>query len=54
MTAASFYVAFSGIKPRRVQNAQHCIAASGNKINSLGIYEIEIYKIKRQNIHTPH
>jgi hypothetical protein len=42
MTAASFLTAFPGVKPRRVQNAQHCTAASGNKMNSLGIYEIDL------------
>jgi len=42
MTAASFHAAFPGLKPRRVQNAQHCTAASGNKMNSLGIYEIDL------------
>ena len=42
MTANSFNAAFPSNKPRRVQNAQHCTAASGNKMNSLGIFEIEL------------
>ena len=42
LTANSFNAAFPSNKPRRVQNAQHCTAASGNKMNSLGIYEIEL------------
>ena len=42
MTANSFNAAFPSNKPRRVQTAQHCTAASGNKMNSLGIYEIEL------------
>ena len=42
MTAASFHAAFPGVKPLKVQNAQHCTAASGNKMNSLGIYEIDL------------
>jgi hypothetical protein len=37
MTAASFHAAFPGLKPLRVQNAQHCTAASGNKMNSFGL-----------------
>jgi hypothetical protein len=42
VTAESFYAAFPFDKPRRVQNAQHCTAASGNKMNSLGIFEIDL------------
>jgi hypothetical protein len=39
MIAASFHAAFPSFKPRRVQN---CTAASGNKMNSLGIYETDL------------
>ncbi len=42
MTAESFKAAFPHSQPRRVQNAQHCTAASSNKMNSLGIYEIDL------------
>ncbi len=42
MTKASFNTAFPHIKPRKVQNLQHCTAASGDKLNSLGIYEIDL------------
>jgi hypothetical protein len=42
MTAESFHAAFPFDKPRRVQNAQHCTAASGNKMHSLGIFEIDL------------
>ncbi len=42
MTAESFHAAFPFDKPRRVQNVQHCTAASGNKMNSLGIFEIDL------------
>ncbi len=42
MTAESFNAAFPFDKPRRVQNAQHCTAASGNKMNLLGIFEIDL------------
>jgi len=42
MTAASFKAAFPHSKPRRVQNAQHCTATSGNQMNSLGIFEIDL------------
>jgi len=42
MTANSFNAAFPHDKPRRVQNAQHCTAASGNRMHSLGIFEIDL------------
>ena len=43
MTKASFNAAFPHKKPRRVQSSQHCTAASGDKMHSLGIYEIDIF-----------
>jgi hypothetical protein len=43
MTKASFHAAFPNQKPRRVQNSQHCTAASVNKLHSLGIYKIDLY-----------
>ncbi len=42
MTAASFQSAFPHSKPPRVQNAQHFTAASGKKMKSLGIFEIDL------------
>jgi hypothetical protein len=41
-TAESFNAAFLNSKPHGVQNAQHCTAASGNKMKSLGIFEIDL------------
>jgi hypothetical protein len=43
MTQASFNAAFLHQKPCRVQNSQHCTAASGDKLHSLGIFEIDLY-----------
>jgi hypothetical protein len=43
MTQASFNAAFPHKKPCRIQNSQHCAAASEDKLNSLGIYEIDLY-----------
>jgi hypothetical protein len=48
MTAESFKAAFPHSKPCRVQNTQHCTAASGNQMNSLGIFEIDL-QIKGKN-----
>jgi hypothetical protein len=42
MTANSFNAAFPHDKPRRVQISQHCTAASGNKMHSLGIFKIDL------------
>jgi gag-polyprotein putative aspartyl protease len=42
MTANSFNATFPHDKPRRVQNAQHCTTASGNKMHSLGIFKIDL------------
>jgi len=42
MTAESFKAAFPHSKPCRVQNTQLCTAASGNPMNSLGIFEIDL------------
>jgi len=52
MTAESFRAAFPNQKPRRIQNAQHCTAASGNQMNSLGIFEIEL-QIKGKSFKHP-
>ncbi len=43
MTKASFNPAFLHTKPRRVQNLQHCTAASGDKLHSLGIYKVDLF-----------
>jgi len=42
MTAEFFHGAFPHYKAHRVQNAQHCTAASGNKMHSLGSYDIDL------------
>ncbi len=42
MTSTSFHTAFPDKKPQKVQNAQDCVATSGNKMNSLGIYKIDL------------
>jgi hypothetical protein len=52
MTSSSFHAAFPNTKLKKVQNAQHSIAASGDKMHSLGIYEIDTNQ--RQNIQAPH
>ncbi len=48
MTAQSFNAAFPHSKPRRVQNAQYCTAALGDKMKSLAIFEIDL-QLKGKN-----
>jgi len=43
MTKASFNAAFPHKKPHIVQSPQNCTAAYGDKLNSLGIYEIDLF-----------
>jgi hypothetical protein len=43
MTQASFLAAFPNTKPCRIQSSQHCTAASCHKLNSLHIYEIDLF-----------
>jgi Retroviral aspartyl protease len=47
MPANSFNAAFPHDKPLRVQNGQHCTTASGNKMNSLGLFEIDLQIIRK-------
>jgi hypothetical protein len=53
MTQASFLAAFPNIKPCRAQGSQHCTAASSDKLNSLGIYEIDLI-IKGKKVYSSH
>jgi hypothetical protein len=48
LTSTSFHAAVAKDKPQKVRDAQDCIAASGDKMNSLGIYEIDLH-IKGKN-----
>ncbi len=42
MTSSSFHAAFPNAKPKKVHSPEHCVAASGDKMHSLGIYEMEL------------
>jgi hypothetical protein len=41
LTSTSFQAAFPDKKTKKVQNAQDCVAASGNKMYTLGIFKID-------------
>ncbi len=43
MNSRSFNVAFGNQKPKKIATAQSCVAASGDAMNSLGVYEVDLY-----------
>jgi hypothetical protein len=52
MNSRSFNDAFGNQKPNKIANAQSCVAASGDAMNSIGVYEIDLY-IKGQKFTHP-
>jgi hypothetical protein len=52
MNSRSFNAAFGLQKPKKISNAQGCIAASGDAINSIGVYEVDLW-IKGQKFTYP-
>ncbi len=52
MNSRSFNAAFGNQKPKKIANAQSCVAASGNQMNSLGIFEIDL-QIKGKSFKHP-
>jgi len=52
MNSRSFNGAIGNQKLKKIANAQSCVAASGDAINSIGIYEIDLY-IKGQKFYHP-
>jgi predicted aspartyl protease len=52
MNSRSFNAAFGNQKTKKIANAQICVAASGDAMNSIGIYEIDFY-IKGQKFTHP-
>ncbi len=52
MNSRSFNAAFGNQKPTKIANAQSCVAASGDTMNSLGVYEVDLY-IKGQKFTHP-
>jgi hypothetical protein len=43
MNSQSFNAAFGTRKPRKISNAQSCVATSGDAMNSIGVYEVELW-----------
>jgi hypothetical protein len=52
MNSCSFNAAFGTQKPRKISNAQSCVAASGDAMNSIGVYEVDLW-IKGQKFTHP-
>jgi hypothetical protein len=52
MNSRSFNAAFGNQKTKKIANAQSCVAASGDTMNSIGIYEVDLY-IKGQKFTHP-
>jgi hypothetical protein len=43
MNRQSFDLAFAHNRPRKISKAQSCVAASGNKMSSLGVFEVDLW-----------
>jgi hypothetical protein len=43
MNSRSFNAAFGAQKPKKISNAQSCVAASGDAMNSIGAYEVDLW-----------
>ena len=49
MNKQSFELAFGHSKPKQISKPQSCVAASGDKMSSYGVFEIDL----RKKIYTP-
>ncbi len=52
INSRSFNAAFGDQKPRKIVNAQSCVTASGDAMNSIGVYEVDLW-IKGQKFTHP-
>jgi len=52
MNSKSLNVTISQNKPRKIAYAQSCVATSGDAMNSLGFYEVDLW-IKRKKLTYP-
>jgi hypothetical protein len=51
INSPSFNTAFGQQKPRKISNAQSCIAASGDAMNSVGVYKVDLWMKGRKFMH---
>jgi hypothetical protein len=48
MNKDSFELAFRHSKPRQISKPQSCVAASGDKMSSYGVFEVDLFiKVKK-------
>ncbi len=52
MNSRSFNAAFGNQKPKKIANSQSCVTASGDTMNSVGVYEVDLW-IKGQKFTHP-
>ncbi len=52
MNSQSFNTAFGTQKPKKIANSQSCVTASGDAMNSIGVYEVDLW-IKGQKFTHP-
>jgi hypothetical protein len=50
--ALTFDLAFGPYKPKQISKPQSCVPASGDKISSYGVLEVDLF-IKGKKIYTP-
>jgi hypothetical protein len=43
MNRKSFNARFGSQKPKKISNAQSCVTASGDAMNTLGVYEVDLW-----------
>jgi hypothetical protein len=43
-------MAFGENRPRKISEAQRCVVSSGDKMSSLGVFQVELWK-KEKNTH---
>jgi hypothetical protein len=51
MNRQSFKMAFAQNKPRKLSQAQSCFAASGDKMSSLGVFKVDLWRKGKKFMH---
>jgi len=52
MNKQSFDVAFGHCKPKQILKPQSCVAASGDKMSSYGVFEVDLFNKGKNFKHT--
>jgi hypothetical protein len=51
MNMDSFELAFGQSKPRQISKPQSCVAATGDKMSSCGVFEVDLFIKGKKNTH---